>query len=84
MMIDMGGPIKGMLLIMLVKWGLNDLPHAANLIGRKGVMLKLLEAARGDVLFYKYIRDLVKCGEEISTGDAEHLYELYKRYRGIK
>jgi len=42
------------------------------------IMPKLPPEARGDFLFYEYIRDLVKLGEEISDEEAKRMWEAWK------
>lgn len=84
--------LNGMITIMLAKFMINDLPHAAGLLGNpgnpggkfferpalKGMMPKLPEEARGDFLFYEYIRDLVKLGQVLSEQDVQELWEGYR------
>lgn len=45
---------------------------------RKGVLPRLPEEAKGDILFYEYIRDLSKY-EALSDEDAQRLWEGYRK-----
>lgn len=55
-----------------------ELSHGSTYPPRKGIIPKLPEEARGDFLFYEYIRDLAKY-EALSEEDAQRLWEGYKR-----
>lgn len=56
-------------------------PRGSTYPPRKGVIPKLPEEARGDFLFFEYIRDLAKF-EALSEEDAQRLWEGYKEQHG--
>ncbi len=47
------------------------------------VMPRLPEEARGDILFFEYIRDLVKLGETVTDEEAKLMWEAWKRHSEI-
>jgi len=51
------------------------------LLPRVGVMPKLPPEARGDIVFFEYIRDLVRLGEDISDEEARRIWEAWERAR---
>jgi len=43
------------------------------------VMPKLPEEAKGDILFFEYIRDMVRLGERVTDKEAEIMWEAWKK-----